>query len=103
VAAQGDPPGQRVEGAPRRDGTFEEETEAARAAARAASGFDPYSFTIAFRASSSRDWGGVHLLTFGANQHRIPLAAIAAGLAIAVVAAAGSQYARHWRAYPRTR
>jgi uncharacterized membrane protein len=69
---------------------FAEETEAARAAARAASGFDPYSFTIAFKGVFLEGLEVAFIvLTFGANQHRIPLAAIAAGLAIAVVAAAG--------------
>ena len=69
---------------------FAEETEAARAAARAAAGFDPYSFTIAFKGVLLEGLEVAFIvLTFGANQHRIPLAAIAAGVAIAVVAAAG--------------
>ena len=69
---------------------FAEETEAARAAARPASGFDPYSFTIAFKGVFLEGLEVAFIvLTFGANQHRIPLAALAAGLAIAVVAAAG--------------
>jgi len=70
--------------------TFAEETEAARAAGRAAPGFDPYSFTIAFKGVLLEGLEVAFIvLTFGANQHRIPLAALAAGLAIAVVAAAG--------------
>jgi len=69
---------------------FAEETEAARAAARAAAGFDAYSFTIAFKGVLLEGLEVAFIvLTFGANQHRIPLAAIAAGVAIAVVAAAG--------------
>ncbi len=69
---------------------FAHETEAARAAARAASGFDPYSFTIAFKGVFLEGLEVAFIvLTFGANQHRIPLAALAAGLAIALVVAAG--------------
>jgi uncharacterized membrane protein len=69
---------------------FAEESEAARAAARAAAGFDPYSFTIAFKGVLLEGLEVAFIvLTFGANQHRIALAAIAAGAAIAVVAAAG--------------
>jgi uncharacterized membrane protein len=69
---------------------FAEETEAARAAARAAAGFDPYSFTIAFKGVLLEGLEVAFIvLTFGANQHRVALAAIAAGAAIAVVAAAG--------------
>jgi uncharacterized membrane protein len=69
---------------------FAEETEAARAAAGVASGFDPYSFTIAFKGVLLEGLEVAFIvLTFGANQHRIALAAIAAGLAIVVVAAVG--------------
>jgi len=69
---------------------FAEETEAARAAAGVASGFDPYSFTITFKGVLLEGLEVAFIvLTFGANQHRITLAAIAAGLAIVVVAAVG--------------
>jgi uncharacterized membrane protein len=70
--------------------TFAEEAEAARAAGRAGSGFDPYSFTIAFKGVFLEGLEVAFIvLTFGANQHRIPLAALAAGLAIVLVAGAG--------------
>ena len=70
--------------------TFAQETEAARAAGRAVSGFDGYSFTIAFKGVFLEGLEVAFIvLTFGANQHRIPLAALAAGLAIALVIAAG--------------
>jgi uncharacterized membrane protein len=70
--------------------TFAEETEAALAAGRAASSFDPYSFTVAFKGVLLEGLEVAFIvLTFGANQHRIPLAALAAGLAIAVVISAG--------------
>jgi uncharacterized membrane protein len=69
---------------------FAEEAAAARAAARAAAGFDPYSFTVAFKGVLLEGLEVAFIvLTFGANQHRIPLAALAAGLAIAAVIAAG--------------
>jgi uncharacterized membrane protein len=69
---------------------FAQETEAARAAGRPAAGFDAYSFTIAFKGVFLEGLEVAFIvLTFGANQHRIPLAGLAAGLAIAVVVAAG--------------
>jgi uncharacterized membrane protein len=69
---------------------FAEETEAARAAGRPAARFDGYSFTIAFKGVLLEGLEVVFIvLTFGANQHRVGLAAIAAGVAVALVALAG--------------
>jgi uncharacterized membrane protein len=68
---------------------FAQEAESARNAGRPA-GFDPYSFTIAFKGVFLEGLEVAFIvLTFGANQHRIPLAAGAAAVAIGLVAAAG--------------
>jgi uncharacterized membrane protein len=70
--------------------TFEHERQAALAAGRAASNFDPYSFTIAFKGVLLEGLEVVFIvLTFGANQHDIGLAAAAAGVAVAIVAVVG--------------
>jgi uncharacterized membrane protein len=70
--------------------TFQEETEAARAAGHAGVGFDGYSFTIAFKGVLLEGLEVVFIvLTFGANQHNIGLAAAAAAVAVLVVVAAG--------------
>src|ERR1700722_12142623 len=69
---------------------FEDEREAARAAGVAPAGFDGYAFTIAFKGGLLEGLEVAFIvLTFGANQHRIPLAAAAAGLAVLLVIAAG--------------
>ncbi len=69
---------------------FTEETEAARAAGARGPGFDGYAFTIAFKGVLLEGLEVAFIvLTFGANQHRIALAAAAAGLAVLIVAAAG--------------
>ena len=69
---------------------YEEETEAARASGAAPAGFDGYAFTIAFKGVLLEGLEVAFIvLTFGANQHRIPLAAAAAGLAVLLVIAAG--------------
>jgi len=69
---------------------FREETEAARAAGVEHSRFDGYAFTISFKGVFLEGLEVAFIvLTFGANQHRIPLAAAAAGLAVLVVIAAG--------------
>jgi uncharacterized membrane protein len=69
---------------------FAAETDAARSAAEADDGFDAYAFTIAFKGVLLEGLEVAFIvLTFGANQHDIGLAAIAAGVAIAVVVAAG--------------
>lgn len=71
------------------EATFAEEAAAARRAG-VATRLDRYSFAIAFKGVFLEGLEVAFIvLTFGANQHRIALAAVAAGLAIAVVAAAG--------------
>ena len=68
---------------------FAAEREAARVAGRAA-GFDGYSFTIAFKGVLLEGLEVAFIvLTFGANQHRIGLAAAAAAVAVALVALTG--------------
>jgi uncharacterized membrane protein len=69
---------------------FAAETAAARSAARAGAEFDGYAFTLAFKGVLLEGLEVAFIvLTFGANQHDIGLAAIAAGVAVAVVTAAG--------------
>jgi uncharacterized membrane protein len=69
---------------------FAAETDAARAAAVAGDRFDGYAFTIAFKGVLLEGLEVAFIvLTFGASQHDIGLAAVAAGVAIAVVLAAG--------------
>lgn len=70
---------------------FEEEAEAARAAGEKLSGFDGYAFAIAFKGVLLEGLEVAFIvLTFGANQHRIPLAAAAAGVAVLLVVVAGA-------------
>ncbi len=70
--------------------TFREETEAARAAGARHPGFDGYAFTISFKGVLLEGLEVAFIvLTFGANQNRVPLAAAAAGLAVLLVVAAG--------------
>ncbi len=72
------------------DATFAQETAAAQAAGRDEAGFDGYSFTIAFKGVLLEGLEVAFIaLTFGANQHRIGLAAAAAGVAVVVVALTG--------------
>jgi uncharacterized membrane protein len=72
-------------------GIFKEEAAAAQAAARARRDFDGYSFTIAFKGVLLEGLEVAFIvLTFGANQHRVGLAAAAAGAAIALVVVAGA-------------
>jgi len=69
---------------------FAEEAQAARAAGRPPSRWDGYSFTIAFKGVLLEGLEVVFIaLTFGANQHRVGLAAIAAGAAVVLVALVG--------------
>jgi uncharacterized membrane protein len=70
--------------------TYEQESRAALAAGAEPTGLDGYSFTIAFKGVLLEGLEVAFIvLTFGANQHRIPLAAAAAGLAVLVVVGAG--------------
>jgi uncharacterized membrane protein len=73
------------------DEAYREETAAARAAVSpAADAFDPYSFTIAFKGVLLEGLEVVFIaLTFGANQHRVGLAAAAAATAVVLVALVG--------------
>jgi uncharacterized membrane protein len=69
---------------------FTEQAEAARAAGARRSGFDGYAFAISFKGVLLEGLEVAFIvLTFGANQHQVPLAAAAAGLALALVVAAG--------------
>jgi uncharacterized membrane protein len=69
---------------------FARETEAARRAAGETGAFDGYSFAIAFKGVLLEGLEVAFIvLTFGANQHQIGLAAAAAALAVLAVAVAG--------------
>ena len=69
---------------------FQDELSAARQAGEVDAGFDAYSFTIAFKGVFLEGLEVVFIvLTFGANQHRVALAAVAAGVAVGLVALAG--------------
>ncbi len=71
-------------------GTFSEETAAARAAGPRAAEFDAYSFAISFKGVLLEGLEVAFIvLTFGANQQDVGLAAIAAAAAVAVVVVAG--------------
>jgi len=72
------------------DEEFASETDAARAATRAGAGFDAYSFTIAFKGVLLEGLEVVFIVvTFGASQNDIGLAAAAAAVAVAAVVLAG--------------
>jgi len=72
------------------DQEFASETDAARAAARAGTGFDAYSFTIAFKGVLLEGLEVVFIVvTFGASQNDVGLAAAAAAVAVAAVVLAG--------------
>jgi uncharacterized membrane protein len=69
---------------------FASETDAARAAGGTGPGFDGYAFTIAFKGVLLEGLEVAFIvLTFGASQHRVGLAAAAAGAAVVLVALAG--------------
>ncbi|HXN38399.1 MAG TPA: hypothetical protein VN892_10200 [Solirubrobacteraceae bacterium] len=69
---------------------YAQERNAASAAGAARAGFDGYAFAIAFKGVLLEGLEVAFIvLTFGANQHRVALAAAAAGLAVLVVIAAG--------------
>jgi uncharacterized membrane protein len=70
--------------------SYTEEVAAARQTAAPDTGFDAYSFTIAFKGVLLEGLEVVFIvLTFGANQHNVGLAAAAAGFAVAAVILAG--------------
>jgi uncharacterized membrane protein len=70
--------------------TFEEERAAARSAGVLPEGLDAYSFTVAFKGVLLEGLEVIFIvLTFGANQHNVPLAAAAAAVAVLGVTLAG--------------
>ena len=72
------------------DEIFARERESATGAGVVGEGLDPYSFTIAFKGVLLEGLEVVFIvLTFGANQHDVPLAAAAAAIAVALVVLAG--------------
>jgi uncharacterized membrane protein len=72
------------------DAAFAAGLESARAAGAIDSAFDGYSFTVAFKGVLLEGLEVVFIvLTFGAGQHRVGLAAVAAGVAVALVAMIG--------------
>jgi uncharacterized membrane protein len=72
------------------DKAFVAETEAAREAAPTETGFDGYSFTIAFKGVLLEGLEVAFIvLTFGASQHNVGLAAASAAVAVIVVVLAG--------------
>jgi uncharacterized membrane protein len=71
-------------------GIFAQERDAAGAAGAIESGLDGYSFTLCFKGVFLEGLEVIFIvLTFGANQHRVGLAAIAAAVAVALVVLAG--------------
>jgi uncharacterized membrane protein len=70
--------------------TFEQEREAARLAGARHPGIDSYAFTIAFKGVLLEGLEVAFIVvTFGANQHHVALAAAAAGVAVLLVVVAG--------------
>ncbi len=70
--------------------SYEQELEAARQAGTPRQGLDAYSFAIAFKGVLLEGLEVVFIvLTFGANQHNVGLAAAAAGVAVVAVILAG--------------
>ncbi len=69
---------------------FERERAAAGRAGAVGGGFDGYSFTVAFKGVLLEGLEVVFIvLTFGANQHRVGLAAASAAAAVLIVVVAG--------------
>ena len=69
---------------------YDHESEAARTARRSLGAFDAYSFAVSFKGVLLEGLEvALIVVTFGANQHRVALAAAAAGVAVAVVIAGG--------------
>jgi uncharacterized membrane protein len=72
------------------EAAFAREMTAAQQAGETGAGFDGYSFTLSFKGVLLEGLEVVFIvLTFGANQHRVGLAAAAAALAVVVVVAVG--------------
>jgi uncharacterized membrane protein len=70
--------------------TFARESRSAQEASQSASGFDGYAFTVAFKGVLLEGMEVVFIvLTFGANQHRVGLAAVAAIAAVVLVTLVG--------------
>jgi uncharacterized membrane protein len=70
---------------------YKQESEAAGAAGARRPGFDGYAFTVSCKGVFLEGVEVVFIvLTFGANQHRVPLAAAAAGLAVLLVVVLGA-------------
>jgi len=73
------------------DSIFARELEAARAADRSDGSIDAYGFTLSFKAVLLEGLEVAFIVvTFGGNQHAVPLAAAAAVAAVAVVAVAAA-------------
>jgi uncharacterized membrane protein len=69
---------------------YRQELDAARDAGVGASGFDGYAFVVSFKGVLLEGLEVAFIVvTFGANQHRVPLAAAAAGIAVMLVIVAG--------------
>jgi uncharacterized membrane protein len=72
------------------DAVFAQQLAAARAAGREPEGIDGYGFTLSFKGVLLEGLEVAFIaVTFGANQNNVGLAALAAGTAVVVVAAAG--------------
>jgi uncharacterized membrane protein len=70
---------------------FRVQTQAASTAGERRAGFDGYAFAISFKGVLLEGLEVAFIvLTFGANQHRVALAAAAAGVAVLVVITAGA-------------
>jgi uncharacterized membrane protein len=70
--------------------SYASEASAARDAASPAGRWDPYSFAVALKGVGLEGLEvAIIVITFGANQHRVGLAAAAAGVAVAAVVLAG--------------
>ncbi len=73
------------------EAAFASESESARHAGAVDPGFDGYAFLVAFKGSFLEGLEVVFIvLTFGANQKNVPLAAAAAGAAVLIVVCVGA-------------